>query len=473
VQGSSSTFEDADPAPVPVTPPRPPHPLGTVAFLKTVATNSLTAFDEELFDELFVARRYLWQRVFFVSDPDGIKRVFLDNVDNYPRFRHIRRLFQAGLGTGSLGTEGETWWRHRRISAPALDPRAIMPDVPAMIAAAEQLAGHLDTTDIEAIIDLEAVISLLLIALWNQVVTGGDPIAVPMLQGLAKYPRKPRLADFTPLGPLLDPLRPKTQRRQKIGMFDEVLYRLIDARRAEDYDGPHDLIWRLIHLRDRKTGETLPRNEVRDEAASVIAGGVSPTVRALTWIWYLLALNPRVENTLHAEIDSVLRDEPLVPSRLAELNYTRQVIDETMRLYPPIPGILREARATDLLCGHRIPPRSAIAILPWVVHRHRRLWSQPEHFDPDRFAPENAVARPRFAYVPFAGGPRICVGASFAMTQMLIVVAILARRFRFRLVPEHPVRPVGRISLHPFGGLRVRVERRAAVPASAVTAALP
>ena len=186
-----------------------------------------------------------------------------------------------------------------------------------------------------------------------------------------------------------------------------------------------------------------------------------------------LALNPRVENTLHAEIDSVLRDEPLVPSRLAQLNYTRQVIDETMRLYPPIPGILREARATDLLCGHRIPPRSVIAILPWVVHRHRRLWSQPEHFDPDRFAPGNAATRPRFAYVPFAGGPRICVGASFAMTQMLIVVAILARRFRFRLAPEHPVRPVGRISLHPFGGLRVRVERRAAVPASAVTAALP
>jgi len=246
-----------------------------------------------------------------------------------------------------------------------------------------------------------------------------------------------------------------------------------DARRAADYAGPHDLIWRLIHLRDRKTGETLPRHEVRDEAASVIAGGVSPTVRALTWIWYLLALNPVVEERLHAEIDAVLRGGPLVPSQLAQLNYTRQVLDETMRLYPPIPAILREARAADTLCGHPVPPRSVIAILPWVVHRHRRLWSEPEHFDPDRFTPENAAARPRFAYVPFAGGPRICVGASFAMTQMLIVVAMLARRFRFRLVPEHPIRPVGRISLHPFGGLRVRVERRETASADALNASLP
>jgi len=148
----------------------------------------------------------------------------------------------------------------------------------------------------------------------------------------------------------------------------------------------------------------------------------------------------------------------------AERGLLRQALAEAVDLpqRDARPGILREAASADTICGHHVRPRSVIAILPWVVHRHRRLWSEPERFDPDRFTPENAAARPRFAYVPFAGGPRICVGASFAMTQMLIVVAILARRFRFRLVPEHPVRPVGRISLHPFGGLRVRVERREA-----------
>src|SRR5262249_23632810 len=159
--------------------------------------------------------------------------------------------------------------------------------------------------------------------------------------------------------------------------------------------------------------------------------------------------------TLQAELDAELDGSPPSPAQLARLPYTRQVIEETMRLYPPIPAILREAAAADIVCGHRVPRGSIIAVLPWGVRHHRPLWDDPDRFDPDRFNAENSAARSRFAYVPFAGGPRICVGASFAMTQMLIVVAVLARRFRFRLSPAHPVRAVGRISLHPQGGLMV------------------
>lgn len=443
-------------------PPRPARPLPTVEFLRTVASNSLSVCDEELFDELIVPRRYLWQRVFFVSDPVAIKRVFLDNVDNYPRFRYIRRLFQASLGTGSLGTEGELWWKHRRIAAPAIDHRAIMPDIPAMIAAAEAAARRLDAIPAGQAFDLESAISGMLIDLWNEVVTGGDPEAVTMLNSLAKYPRKPRLTDFTALGPWLDPLRPK-HLRNKIAPFDPLLYSLIDARSDPAYAGQKDLIWRLIHLRDRRTGEGLPRSDVRDEAASMIAGGVSPTVRAMTWVWYLLAKHPEAEARLHRELDALLQGEPPGQAQLPQLAFARQVIDETMRLYPPIPGILREAAGPDQLGGHRIPKRAVIAIMPWVLHRHRKLWSDPERFDPDRFSPQRAAERHRFAYVPFAGGPRICVGATFAMTQMLIVVAVLARRFRFRLAAGHEVRAVGHISLHPYGGLMMTVEPRNSV----------
>ncbi|HEX3884559.1 MAG TPA: cytochrome P450 [Stellaceae bacterium] len=441
-------------------PPRPARPLSTVAMLRTIARNSVSALDDELFDNLVVPRRYLWRRVFFVSDPAGIKRVFLDNVDNYPRYRYIRRLFQAGLGTGSLGTEGVLWQRHRRITSPALDHRAIAPDVPAMIASAERTAAQLEDYAVGTPIDVEPGVAHLLLGLWNRVLTGSDPAAEPMLLGLAKYPRKPRLVDFTALGPLLDPLRPPAQRRQKIGQFYGMMDRLIDARRAPEYAGSHDLIWRLIHLRDRRGGEALPHNEVRDEAASIIAGGVSPTARAMTWIWYLLGEHPETQARLHEELDTVLGGNPPTPAQLPLLTYTRQVIDEAMRLYPPIPGILREAAGEDVLCGHRVPPRSIIAILPWVVHRHRRLWDDPDRFDPDRFLPANAAKRSRFAYVPFAAGPRICVGTTLAMTQMLIAVSAMARRFCFRPAEEHPVRPEGHISLHPFGGLRMNVERR-------------
>lgn len=452
----------AVPAPpiVPVTPPRPAQRLPTLEFLRTIATNSLSAFDEELFDELVVRRRYVGYPVLFVSDPEGIKQVFLDKFDNYPRFRYIRRLFDAGLGTGSLASEGETWWRHRRVAAPAIDHRAIMPDVPAMIAVTEKAADRLEQRTGGGTIDLEAVISELLIELWNHVVTGGCPEAVPMLVGLAKFPRKPRLADFTPFGRLIEPLRPPDKWKRDIDTYNALLHRLIAERSDPGYPGPRDLIWRLIHGRDRKTGQQLSAAEVRDEAASVIAGGVSPTVRALTWIWYLLALHPAAEAKLHAELDAVSRNGQLTADQLAQLVYTRRTIDETMRLYPPIPAILREAAAPDVVCGHRVPRRGVIAILPWVVHRHRKLWDGPDIFDPDRFAPENAATRPRFAYVPFAAGPRVCVGAMFAITQMLVVVATLARRYRFRLAEGHPVRPVGRISLHPYGGLQVTVERR-------------
>ena len=448
---------------VPVTPSRPARALPLLKFLTTACSNSLAACDEELFDALFVPRRYLSQRVFYVSDPDGIKRVFLDNVDNYPRVARIRRLFEAELRTGTLASEGETWWRHRRVAAPTIDRRAIAPDIPALIRLAEATADEVERCPRGETLDIETGVVRLLIRLWNHVVTGGDPGAVAMLETLSKIPRKPGLADLAGVSRLTERLRPGARRRQLRFEFDDMLQALIARRADGGYSRAHDLLWRLLNTPDRKTGETLPRAEVCDEAASLIAGGVSPTVRALTWIWYLLALDPQVETRLHAELEAVVQGGPLAPAHLPQLAYTRQVIEETMRLYPPIPAILRQAAADDTVCGRRVPRRSIVAILPWVVHRHRRLWTDPDRFDPDNFSPEQRAARHRFAYLPFAAGPRVCVGAGFAMTQMTIVVAVLARRFRFRLAADHPVVPVGRISLHPFGGLHVTVERRSLV----------
>jgi cytochrome P450 len=451
----------SDPAPRPVMPPRPARRLPLLPFLKAAATNSLAACDEELFDELFVARRYMHQRVFFVSDPDGIKRVLLDHVENYPRVARIRRLFEAELGTGSLASEGETWWRHRRVAAPTVDRRAIASEIPALIRLTEATADEVERGPPGKTFDIESLIAGLLIRLWNQVVTGGDPGAVGMLNALSKVPRKPRLADLAGVSPLLELLRLRDRRGRRRAEFDEPLQALIAERSAPGYAGPPDMIWRLLNMPDRKTGQTLPRAEVCDEAASLIAGGVSPTMRALTWVWYLLALDPQVETRLHAELDSVVRSGPLSSVHLPQLTYLRQVIEETMRLYPPIPAILRQAANDDMLCGHPVPRRSIVAALPWVVHRHRRLWSEPDRFDPENFSADRRAARHRFAYLPFAGGPRVCVGAGFAMTQMTIVVAVLARRFRFRLAAERPVVPVGHISLHPYGGLHVTAEPRA------------
>lgn len=446
-------------------PPRPARPLSTYGLLRAASTNSLAACDEELFDELVVHRRYLGFPVFFISEPAGIKRVLLDRFDHYPRVASFRRLFSNGLGTGSLASEGETWWRHRRLGGPTINQHAIAPDVPELIAMAEQFAEELARTPAQQTFDLEQRTGTLTVRLWNKVVTGGHPDGVAMIQCLSQFPREPRLIDFVPLPGWLELLRPRDAKKDEITAYDGLLDELIAERLDPGFSGSRDVIWRLAHAQDRSSGERLSPLEVRDEAATFLAAGSSPTLRALTWIIYLLALHPQVEAKLHAELDQRLGTGALRPEQLTELPYTRQVIDETLRLYPSIPGILREAAAPDELCGLRVPRNSIMVILPWVIHRHRRLWQHPDRFDPERFDAKNSTARPRLAYMPFATGPRICSGMSLALTQLLIVLAALARRVRFRLDPAHPVVPVGRITLYPRGGLQVTVQRRDALSA--------
>ncbi len=455
---SGTLVSEADPAwPVPAMPPRPARPLSMLELLRTVPTNSLAVCDEPLFDELVVKRHYLAQPVCFVSDPAGVRQILIDKFDNYPRVSSIRRLFETDLRTGTLASEGETWRRHRRIATPTIDHRSLRPDVPDLVAIAEGMADGLPVG--EAPVDIERWVGGLATLLWNRVVTGGDPAGLPILRWLSKVPHKPRAIDLVPVPAWLGRRLVRHRRDPALAELDRQLHAMIAARKAPGYDGPQDLLYRLAHMRDRGDGQPLPDGEVRDEAASLIAGGAA-SVRALTWIWYLLALHPQVEARFHAELDAVLGGRVPTPEDLPKLVYTRRVLDEVMRLYPPIPAILRQAAAGDVICGHRIRRGTIVAVLPWVIHRHRRLWPEPDRFDPDRFLEENSAGRPKLAYLPFAAGPRVCVGASFALTQLLTTIAVLGRRFRFRLASTAPVVPFGAISLQPKGGLPVRVERR-------------
>ena len=446
--------------PIPVMPPRPRKRLSTWAFLKTAARNTIATCDEELFDELVVARWYFLAKVIFVSDPAGIKHVLTDNSDNYERMGTIRRLFEIELGTGTLASEGEVWRRHQRIATPSLDQRAFTPQVPGLIALAEELAARFEERVGGEPIDLEACVSGVSNPLWNQFVTGGDPKGLPILSWLTKVPRRPSFSDLVPKPRWLTKIVvPSFRDDDRIGGLDPQLHAMIDARRAEDYGGERDLLWRLAHRRNTRTGETLPRHEVRDEAANLIVGG-STGLRALTWLWYLLALHPDVEAKLHVELDRVLGGQALRAEQIPDLVYTRQVLDEVMRLYPPIPAIPRQAKRADEVCGHRVPAGGIVVVMPWVVHRHRKLWDDPDRFDPERFDPANVAARPKHAYIPFAAGPRVCPGQAFALTHMMIVAVSLARRFRMRFATGEPIEPRGGVSLRPRGGLMVRLDRR-------------
>ena len=183
-------------------------------------------------------------------------------------------------------------------------------------------------------------------------------------------------------------------------------------------------------------------------------------LRAMVWLWYLLALHPWADDMLAGELDRVLGDRTPTPDDLAKLVYLRRLVDEAMRLYPPLPLTLRAAVADDTVCGRRVPHGSVVAVMPFVVHRHKKLWRDPDRFDPDRFSPEQSRARPRYSYIPFGVGPHVCPGAALAMNEILITVAILARRFRFRLVPGQSIEPTAWTTLRPKNGIMVTLEKR-------------
>ncbi len=174
---------------------------------------------------------------------------------------------------------------------------------------------------------------------------------------------------------------------------------------------------------------------------------------AMTWTWYLLSQHPAQEAKLHAELHSVLGGRSPNSDDLSKLAYARMVLEESMRLYPPVHTIARAALADDTLAGRHVPKGSIVLIAPWVIHRHRQLWHNPERFDPERFSPDQTTARPRFSYLPFGGGRRICIGAAFAIAEATILLATIAQRYRLRLVSAHPVEPQGLITLRPRGGM--------------------
>ena len=446
-------------------PPRPKRPLSTLQLLRIGFANTLAACDEALFDEPFVERRFAWGRLFVVSDPDGIRRILQDNIDNYPRLDAIRQVFAFGSGSGMLCAESEVWRRHRRMLNPILDRRAVLADVPELIRLTEALAQILAALPPGREVNLGETFNHLLTRSTAQVFAGDDPAIHPLVDRMGHYPGEYGLFDFLPLPRWLRLAGGLRRSREEAAALHPALARLIGERRESGYRGGRDLLWRLANARDRDDGTRLTLAEAEDEALTLGSTSVT-SLQVYSWLWYLLALHPWAEERVAAELAEVLGDRSPTADDLPRLVYTRMVIDETMRLYPPLPIMPRVAAAADMVCGRKVPRRAVVVVSPWVVHRHRRLWRDPDRFDPERFAPEAVAARSRYAYLPFSVGPHVCIGATLALTEILITVAVLARRFRFRLVPDQEIEPIAWTSLRPGRGIRMTIEatQRPAAP---------
>jgi cytochrome P450 len=262
--------------------------------------------------------------------------------------------------------------------------------------------------------------------------------------------------------------RPSSKTRARaMAELDKMVAQILQSRRRAA-DQRSDLLSLLLAARDEETGEGLTDQQLRDEIMTIFLAGHETTANALAFTWYLLASHPDVEARLQQELVTVLNGRPPEHADIARLRYTRMVFEETLRLYPPAYQIGRMAVAPDVIGGVTVPKGAFVTVYPYVTHRNPALWTDPDRFDPERFAPENAAGRHRFAYLPFGGGPRICIGQGFAVTEAVAIIALVAQRFRFTLDPGHTVQPIGLFTLRAKDGVWVTAApRQPAVQAAA------
>jgi cytochrome P450 len=406
----------------------------------------------------------LFMRAWLVSDPAGLKRVLIDKVANYPKMPMEQRFFRALFGEGLLSSDGETWRAHRRLMAPSFDPRSVAGYAEAMVDASTAFAGEWGRLEDGAESDVSADMTRLTLEIISRTMFSADAGEMTGVTGLALEQSLDQAFNFNLLDilPVIGAMRLAGREKlmqQLFAPMDQPLMRLIESRRANP--GKLDLLGRLVAALDEETGAGLSAEEVRNEVLTIFVAGHETTATAMTFVWYSLSQQPEWEEKLHAELGQVLGGRVPADADLPNLKLTRRIVEETMRLYPPAPGLsARVAVEADEIAGTRIPAGGMVLIAPWVLHRHRSLWEDPNRFDPDRFLAERSVGRPRFAYLPFGGGPRVCIGQMLAMNEATLILATLAQRFRLRMIPSHRVEIQHRITIRPRGGLPMLISRR-------------
>lgn len=444
---------------------RPPGPRGlpVVGVLPRLRSDPLGLFLDAAhrFGDVVHVKAAAYQG-YLLSAPADIKHVLLDNARNYRKSRLYERL-KENLGEGLVTSEGDFWLRQRRLAQPAFHR--------------QRLAGMVDTmvSEIDRTLDE-----------WQGVAGRGEIVdLVPMMMDLTQriIVRTMFSADLGAAGDVLKRTWPVVNERigetlwatrlehslptpanrrfhRAVRELDAVVYSIIEERRRSAADQP-DLLSMLLSARDEDTGEHMTDRQLRDEVMTILLAGHETTALALSWTYFLLAGRQDVEERLAHEAGQVIAGRPGFADT-ERLVYTRMVLQEALRLYPPAWGVSRVAVADDQIAGYRLPAGSIVYVVPFVLHRRPHLWPEPERFDPERFSAGEIAKRERFAYLPFGGGPRQCIGQQFAMVEALLTLAMVSRRYQVQLVPGQVITPRPLITLRPAPGIRARLIARQA-----------
>jgi cytochrome P450 len=451
-------------------------PSGPYGGLKGWSFRALNESPLEMFSKL--AREYgdvagirvVNFRAIFVNHPDNIEEVLVANARKYIKGR-VLRANRHVFGEGLLTSEGDVWLRQRRLVQPAFHRARIASYTATMVEYAQRLLEDWrDGEERDAHQEMmRLTLQIVAKTLFDADVARDAQDVGKSLELLLELGANFRRVLLVPHWlPTLTNLRIK----REIAFIENILYRIIGERRSSGRD-TGDLLSMLLHAQD-EDGSRMTDRQLRDETITLFLAGHETTAGTLSWAWWLLAQNPTAEAKLHAELDDVLGGRSPSLDDLSKLPYTGNVITEALRLYPAAWGLARVAIEDHEIAGYPVKKGMGIAMAQWVVHRDPRWYDTPEEFRPERWEGDFMKRIPRFAYFPFGGGPRQCIGNAFALMEATLILATIAQKYRLRLVPGHPVVPLASITLRPRYGVRVVLEsrqpRRAEIRAQAMNA---
>jgi cytochrome P450 len=394
------------------------------------------------------------KHTFFLLDrPEYVEHILVQQQDRYVKPQTYRPL-KAFLGDGLLTAEGAVWQRHRGLVQPVFSHRHVQSFAPAIVEATRNRVAQWAPC---ITIDIAAEMRTLTIDVIGRVLFGMDLSgdAASVARAITRLQSALAVAVMLRLPTFLPPERLRAVARMVPGLglatqtLESLTARIIDARIGAPHDQPSDLLDLLLAA--GKDEQPLSRAEIQDEVMTLVCAGQETTASALTWALTLLSRYPAAHERLIAEVDDVLGGRDPQASDMDALPWTQAVVSETMRLYPPVWHVERDAVQDDDISGIPVSAGDTVGISPYLLHRHPEFWPNPEVFDPQRFLPDSASTRPRYAYLPFGGGRRICVGAGLAQMEATLALAVLAQSARLDLVPTAPLRVRADVTLHPAG----------------------
>lgn len=399
------------------------------------------------------------KRWHMVMDPEALKRILRDRVEDYPKSMVTKLILAPAIGESLFVAEGQEWLWQRRTAAPVFTHRNVAALAPVMTAAAERAAERIGQGAGRAVDCFDEMVTATFEVISDVTFSGGegfDRASVHhAIEDYMAQAAKVSLLDIIG-APAWVPRPGRVISGGAMRAMKRVADGAIDRRRAEGGKPVPDLLDLLMAGSDPKSGRKMTTPELRDNLLTFIVAGHETTALTLSWALYLCAFDPAVQDAARAEAQSVLGNRAATTEDIAALPLIRRIVDETLRMYPPAAFLSRTAMAKDELCGREVLPGDTVILPIYALHRHHALWENPDAFDPARFADPKAIDR--YAYLPFGDGPRICIGANFALQEAVIILATLLARFRFGLVLGRAPKPVMILTLRPEGGVWLMVE---------------